>query len=172
MLSLADSKARSTITARAAVGMLAILAICDLLLPHVTVSIFYAIPLVMLVKTGHARPLWRSALIFMLLSYGLYFAKYTLWPPEVGPRYFDYRLVNRTFVAVMLGLLGVFVEMWRESEVEREEFAYEGSPNPLDTEGKRPLPSSFAFHWQWFLPWRIFVYLGILTLRYSTRCRN
>lgn len=141
MLSTADPPVRSITTSGAAIALLVALGVADLMLPRVTVSIFYAIPIVLLVQAGHGRPFWRSALVFMLLNYGLYFAKYTLWPPEFGAHYFDYRLLNRTFVAVMLAFLGFFVEMWRESEVERKESAYEGMRDSIDTE----VENTFAF---------------------------
>ena len=141
MLSTAEPPVKTITATRVAIALLAVLVVADLVLPYVTVSILYAIPMVLLVKAGYGRPLWRSALVFMLLNYGLFFAKYTIWPPDFGAHYFNYRLMNRTFVAVMLGLLGVFVEMWRESEVERQEAWHRGVLDPIDTE----VQNTFAF---------------------------
>ena len=115
-------------------GMLILLACLDILLPRVTISILYAIPLLLLAKAGYVRPLWRSALVFVLLTYGLYFAKYTIWPPETGAAYFDYRLVNRTFVAVMIWFLAVFMEMWREAQDLAGARSVDELFDPLDSE--------------------------------------
>lgn len=115
-------------------GMLALLVCLDVLIPRATISILYAIPLLLLAKAGYARPIWRSTLVFVFLTYGLYFVKYTIWRPEAGAVYFDYRLVNRTFVAVMIWLLAVFVEVWREEQDVAGTMSVDDVLDPLDSE--------------------------------------
>jgi hypothetical protein len=65
---------------------------------------------------GQRRALhWLTPLV-LVLAFVTYFLKYWLAPPDPGPQFLSYRLVNRAMVAGMLWLLSRVLGMWLEAE--------------------------------------------------------
>ena len=104
----------------AAMLLFVAIAIVDVLAPRITVSILYGIPLILVVRAGYVRPLWRFTAMLILLTIGMHFLKSTLYPPDSGPIYLNFRLVNRAFVAVMLWLMAQILQMWVGSDRQRQ----------------------------------------------------
>jgi hypothetical protein len=90
----------------------------DVFSPYVSFAILFAIPLVLLAQSGRVRLMWGTTAVFVALTYLQYFLKYTLYPPNTGPQFVNFRLLNRTLLAVMMCLLGVALEYWARKGVE------------------------------------------------------
>ncbi len=95
------------------------IAVLDLCMPRTNFSILYIAPLVLLAKRGDLRHAWRFAALLVALTFGIYFLKNTLAPADDHPRYFDYRLINRTMVAVMIVVMTRMLEVWRQWRAEQ-----------------------------------------------------
>jgi hypothetical protein len=98
--------------------MVAVIAIVDVLYPHFSFAILFAIPLVLLAHMGRPRLMWAATFVFVALTFIEYFVKATLHPPETGPQYFSFRLLNRALVAAMMCLLGMAMRFWMSTETE------------------------------------------------------
>ena len=89
------------------------IAVVDLLWQYTNMSILYVVPLALLAMTGGLRSLWRSVALLVLLTYAIYFLKYSLnRPDDVESVYLNFRLVNRTLVAASLVGLAYIFAMW------------------------------------------------------------
>jgi hypothetical protein len=92
-------------------------------------SILYVIPLILLAHAGVSRQLWRWAWLLIALTYGMHFLKNFLSPPPVGDAvYFDFRLINRTFTALMILALAKMLQLWiegRDRRTDEDELGHE-----------------------------------------------
>src|SRR5262249_19360877 len=88
------------------------IALVDLCLPRTNIAILYVAPLILLAHGGHARQLGRVAGACVLLNYGIYFLKNAVNPSAGIAACFDYRLVNRTLVALMLPTMALVLQFW------------------------------------------------------------
>ncbi|MBI3836485.1 MAG: hypothetical protein HY288_00950 [Planctomycetia bacterium] len=87
------------------------IAILDFCTPRTNFSVLYVAPLVLLAQSGAMKSGWRIAGLLVLLTYGIYILKNAINPSE-GGHLFDYRLVNRTFVAVMIVVMSQVLRLW------------------------------------------------------------
>jgi hypothetical protein len=83
---------------------------------HFQVYILYAIPLTLLACYRQVRALRWVTLVAIAFTFITYFVKYWLIPPESGPQFLSYRIVNRSMVIGMLWLLSRVLEMWLEAD--------------------------------------------------------
>ncbi len=132
--------------------MLAI-AVADVLIPRVTVAIFFAIPLVIVARRREFPGLWTLTLCAIALTFGDFLLKSLLYSPANGPEFFDYRLLNRTLAASMLLATAAMIRM------------------VVDVEGglrDLPWPDEFICEEQksilWMLVWLGLPVLGVLVM--------
>jgi hypothetical protein len=90
--------------------MLAIAAV-DVLIPRVTVSIFFAIPLVVVARRREFPGLRTFTICALGMTFGNYLLKSLLYPSASGAQFFDYRLLNRALVAIMLLATAAMIKM-------------------------------------------------------------
>ena len=84
-------------------------------------ALLFSVTLVLVARAGYPQLLWRTTCALMFLTYADFFLKYTLAPPESGPQFFDYRLINRTLLVLSLLLLGKLLELWLAAERDRHD---------------------------------------------------
>lgn len=100
------------------------IAVCDLCLPLTNVAILYIAPLVLMsLFRADSRAIWRLGLTTAVLTYAVYFLKNTINPYYDTLVYFDYRLVNRSLVVLVLLSLAGVLQIWlrtREDEQDAE----------------------------------------------------
>ncbi|MEI6541542.1 MAG: hypothetical protein WCO86_18750 [Planctomycetota bacterium] len=100
------------------------IAVCDLCLPLTNVAILYIAPLVLMsLFRADSRTIWRLGLTTAVLTYAVYFLKNTVNPYYETLIYFDYRLVNRSLVVLVLLSLAGVLQLWlrtREDEQDTE----------------------------------------------------
>ncbi len=82
----------------------------DILTPRLNVAVIYAIPLILLVRVKR-RPAWGMAAVLVAATYLGYIIKWKLGYNEI-PNFLNYRLLNRTFVAIALLLLCTASPLW------------------------------------------------------------
>jgi hypothetical protein len=108
-----------------AIAMIAAIAALDLWggpLLRNTYSILYVIPLVLLAHTGNLRHLWRWAWLMVALNYSIHFLKSFLFPlPDLDLGYFDFRLINRTFVAFVILAVARLTQVWIQWQRDQRE---------------------------------------------------
>lgn len=76
-------------------------------------SVLYVVPLILLAHSGGLRFLWQWAGLMIALTYGVHFLKNFLFPLEIGdPAYFDFRLINRTFSALVILAVSKLLQLW------------------------------------------------------------
>ncbi len=114
--------ARSSGYLYAAIGLALAIAAADVLVRGMTASVLYAIPLILLARSGYVRRLRRIVVLLLVADFISHFVKTAFWSTTVPPEYLDFRLVNRTFVAVMLLLLAFLLECWQWTERIRLDF--------------------------------------------------
>ena len=72
----------------------------------------YVAPLILMARSGDARTLWRATGILVALTYGVFFLKNVVNPPPVEWSHFDVRLLNRTFVVMVVMGLTMMLQSW------------------------------------------------------------
>jgi len=95
-----------------AFGLIAAIAVADFLSKGATLPVAYAVPLILIVRAGYTAHLRSAALLLIFLAYAVYFAKQLArghTPPEHDP--LDFRFVNHTFAAVMIGALAMLLKL-------------------------------------------------------------
>lgn len=97
------------------------IAALDLLLQRTNFSILYIAPLFLLVRRGDLRHPWQTAALLVGLTYGVYFLKNAVNPVDTYPRYFDYRIVNRSLVAIMILAMTRMIELWCRWKAEQSD---------------------------------------------------
>lgn len=97
------------------------IAALDLLLQRTNFSILYIAPLLLLVRKGDLRHPWQTAALLVGLTYCIYFLKNAINPLDSYPRYFDYRLVNRSLVAIMILVMTKMIELWWRWKAEQSD---------------------------------------------------
>lgn len=97
------------------------IAALDLLLQRTNFSILYIAPLLLLVRKGDLRHPWQTAALLVGLTYCIYFLKNAINPLDSVPRYFDYRLVNRSLVAIMILVMTKMTELWWRWKAEQSD---------------------------------------------------
>jgi len=86
-------------------------------------SPLFVIPLLMFYWAGALLPLWRSVGPMIAFTYLDLLIKTFIHVQQPGAWFFDLRLLNRTFVAVMIFVLGKSLlvwSRWREDQSDRE----------------------------------------------------
>ncbi|MGD9723844.1 MAG: hypothetical protein AB7O59_20780 [Pirellulales bacterium] len=84
----------------------------DAFWPLTNVAICYLVPLLLLARIGDVRSLWSLTGLMVVLTFGMFFLKNSIAPPDGEASYFDYRLVNRGLVATTLVVLAFFAQLW------------------------------------------------------------
>ncbi len=84
-------------------------------------SILYVVPVILLARTGGLSPLWRSVGILVVLTYGIFFLKGIVNPPPHAASFFDFRLVNRTLVVLMILGIGRMLQLWNRWREEQSD---------------------------------------------------
>ncbi len=92
--------------------MVAWISIADLCWPQTNLATLYVVPLLLIASRGGLEPLHRTVALLVLLTYAIYFLKNTIRTGISSESYFDFRLVNRTMVAVMIIAMGQVLRMW------------------------------------------------------------
>ena len=117
---------------RLAFGLIGVLALADLFSKGATMPVVYAVPLILLVRAGFTSHLRSVALLLIVLAYGVYFAKQVLKiPTPAAADPFDFRLVNRTFAAVMLGALAVLLKLRASTQSPRADLKHPELESPV-----------------------------------------
>lgn len=75
----------------------------------------------MLARRGDLRHPRQIAALLIGLTYGVYFLKNAINPVAADPRYFDYRLVNRSLVAIMILVMTKMIELWCRWKAEQSD---------------------------------------------------
>jgi hypothetical protein len=92
----------------------------DLCLPNINVAILYAIPFLMAVSFARSRQRrWLYAAVYIAAVYLLYILKYAAIGGQPVQALLTFRLLNRTFVAIALALLGLCATAWNLWQRER-----------------------------------------------------
>jgi len=101
--------------------LIAVIAALDLCFQRTNFSILYIAPLLLLARRRDLRHPWPTAGLLIGLTFGIYFLKNVIWPLEGGPKFFDYRLFNRTLVGTILLVLTWMTAMWRQWQAEQSD---------------------------------------------------
>jgi len=97
-----------------------VFATLDLCLPNVSFAVLFSVPLLLVIGTGtRVQHVWWYVTIFVLATFSLYFVKYIVIYGDAPETLLNFRLFNRTFVAITLALLGVGAEAWLYWQRER-----------------------------------------------------
>jgi len=119
---------RAAHTNRAAKGLVLalVIALVDVLIPDITISLLYAIPIILVAATDR-RAIIRVSILSLVLAVVGYFIKYVIWPPPTGHQFLNFRLINRGLVCCSLVALGAVLyrmcASWQaESQVSEEEY--------------------------------------------------
>jgi hypothetical protein len=96
------------------------LVVADLCLPYINISILYAIPfLVAIGASASCQRVWVHAAVFIAGVYLAYAIKYSAVAGLPAEGLLSFRLLNRTFVAIALALLGLCATAWQYWQHER-----------------------------------------------------
>jgi hypothetical protein len=87
------------------------IAILDLCTPRTNFSILYVVPLILFAQCGRMRSGWRVTGLLVTLTYGIYFLKNVISPSD-SELPLAYRMVNRTFVAIAIVVMGQVLRLW------------------------------------------------------------
>lgn len=90
------------------------IAVMDLCISRTNFSVLYVAPLVLKAQSGQLHNWLRAAGKLVFLVYFVYIAKNLITPGESGSTIFDYRLVNRTMVALMILVMSRVLQTWSE----------------------------------------------------------
>ncbi len=101
--------------------MLPCIALAAVFLPYFQYSVLYAIPLTLLACSGQRRALNWVALAVLALALITFFLKFWWQPPDAGPQFFNFRLINRLMVVAMLWLLSKVLSLWLEANEYRHD---------------------------------------------------
>ncbi len=88
------------------------IAAVDLGMARTNLSILYVIPLILFAWHEGAKSIWRAVGVLWVLTFGVYFLKNTIFHSAGEATYFNSRLVNRCFVAIMLAVLAKVLQLW------------------------------------------------------------
>ncbi len=102
------------------IAMIAALFLCDVFARGITISVFYAVALIVLVRAGYADRLRPATAALICMVFAVHFLKSWLY---AGGEALDYRLANRALIAVVLVSLNVLLECraigaWRHTDWE------------------------------------------------------
>lgn len=92
--------------------MVAWISIADLCWSRTNLATLYVVPLLIIASRGELKPLRRAVAWLVVLTYAIYFLKNTIGTGISSASYFDYRLVNRTMVAVTIIAMGQVLKIW------------------------------------------------------------
>lgn len=92
--------------------LIGVIAALDFLLQRTNFAILYVAPLFLLVRRGDLRYPWQIAALLIGLTYGVFLLKNLILPLGDTPRFFDYRLVNRSLVVLMILAMTRLIEIW------------------------------------------------------------
>lgn len=96
-----------------ALSIVAWIALIDLAWPLTNVSVLYVVPLTLVAVTGQQRSLWKLVCLLVFLTYAIFFLKLAISRSFgldlVTP---NYRLVNRTLVALSLIGVAYILKIW------------------------------------------------------------
>jgi hypothetical protein len=84
----------------------------DLFWPRTNLAILYVIPLLLVAQRRELALLRRLVVCLVSLTFAVYFLKNTLTDGVAVESYFDYRLVNRATVALMILGMGWVLKTW------------------------------------------------------------
>jgi hypothetical protein len=93
----------------ASLALLAVLSVADILSPGTSIAVLFPLPLILFTRAGYVRQLRWLTLASIGLVFAAHFIKNGLLPSGTAPL-FDYRLVNRSLIAVAIAALGMLLE--------------------------------------------------------------
>ena len=107
-LSPTDTSRRYVI---ASVTLMVIIAVLDSFLRGI-LAILFVLPLILLAHGGTQRQLRWVAGIMFVLTFVAYFIKIQFIPQPPNTQFFDFRIINRGFTALMILALGRMLQLW------------------------------------------------------------
>ncbi len=93
----------------ASLALLAILFVADVFSPGASLSVLLPLPLILFIRAGYVHQLRGMTLAAIGLVFAAHFIKNGLLPSGTGIL-FDYRLVNRSLIAMAIAALGMLLE--------------------------------------------------------------
>jgi hypothetical protein len=104
----ADTSRRCMI---ASVTLMVIIAVLDSFLRGI-LAILFVLPLILLAHGGTQRQLRWVAGVMFVLTFVAYFIKIQFIPQPPNTQFFDFRIINRGFTALMILALGRMLQLW------------------------------------------------------------
>lgn len=90
------------------------IAVMDVCFARTNFSVLYVAPLILKAQSGQLHNWLRAAGKLIFLVYAAYLLKNLFHPAEVNSSLLDYRLVNRTLVALMILIMSRVMQTWSE----------------------------------------------------------